>query len=66
VNGSRTSVGASARSRPVSLLTDLDAFYAEDRLCGHLDGDATDGRAWMACVACGARIERSVETRQPS
>jgi hypothetical protein len=44
------------------VLLDLDAFYLELRLCGDLGGDATDERAWLACGACGARIERSVET----
>jgi hypothetical protein len=44
------------------LLLDFDAFFLEHRLCGDLDGGATDERAWLACVACGARIERPVET----
>jgi hypothetical protein len=48
------------------LLLDLDAFFLEHRLCGDLDGDATDERAWLACIACGARIVRPVETPQPS
>jgi hypothetical protein len=43
------------------LLLDLDAFFLEHRLCGDLDGDGTGERAWLACSACGARIERSVE-----
>ena len=44
------------------LLLDFDAFFLEHRLCGDLDGNATGERAWMACSACGARIERPVET----
>jgi hypothetical protein len=44
------------------VLLDLDAFYLEHRLCGDLDGDAKGERAWLACLACGARIERPVET----
>jgi hypothetical protein len=42
------------------LLVDLDAFFLEHRLCGDLDGDATDERAWLACVACGAQIEHPI------
>jgi hypothetical protein len=48
------------------LLLDCDAFFLEHRLCGDLDGDATDERAWMACSACDARIERLVDMPQPS
>ena len=44
------------------LLLDLDAFFLEHRLCGDLDGGTSNERAWLACVACGARIERPVET----
>jgi hypothetical protein len=43
------------------LLLDVDAFFFEHRLCGDLDGGTTDERAWLACIACGARIERLVE-----
>jgi hypothetical protein len=42
------------------VLLDLDPFYLEHRLYGDLDGDAKGERAWLACVACGARIERPV------
>jgi hypothetical protein len=42
----------------VSLLTELDAFFTEHRDCGDLDGDAKGERAWLACRACGARIEQ--------
>jgi hypothetical protein len=44
------------------LLLDLDAFFLEHRLCGELNGGASSERAWLACIACGARIERPVET----
>jgi len=47
------------------LLLDLDAFFLEHPLCGDLSGGTDDERVWMACVACGARIERRVETPQP-
>jgi hypothetical protein len=43
------------------LLLDFDAFFLEHRLCGDLDGDASDERAWSACSACGARIVRRAE-----
>jgi hypothetical protein len=46
------------------LLLDFDAFFLEHRRCGELDGGATDERAWLACVACGARIERPMEILQ--
>jgi len=48
------------------LLLDFDAFFLEHRRCADLDGGASNERAWLACVACGARIERPVETPQPS
>jgi|RhiMetdeSRZDD1v2_1073273.scaffolds.fasta_scaffold12513_15 hypothetical protein len=46
------------------VLLDFDAFFLEHRLCGDLDGGANDEHAWLACVACGARIERPVETSE--
>ena len=42
------------------LLLDFDAFFLEHRLCGDLDGDATDERVWLARLACDARIVREV------
>jgi hypothetical protein len=48
------------------LLLDFDAFFLEHRLCGDLDGDATDARAWPGAHRVGARIERPVEMPQPS
>jgi len=44
------------------LLLDFDALFLEHRLCGDLSGGTDDEGMWMACSACGARIERSVET----
>ena len=44
------------------LLLDFDAFLLEHRCCGDLNAGADDERVWMACVSCGARIERPVET----
>jgi len=44
----------------VSLLTDLDAFATEHRLCGDLDGGVEGAIAWMACD-CGARMARRVD-----
>jgi len=43
------------------LLLDFDAFFLEHRRCGDLDGSTSTDRAWLVCVACGARIERPVE-----
>jgi len=48
------------------LLLDFDAFFLEHRLCGDLDGDGSSERAWLACIACGARIERPVESPHTS
>jgi hypothetical protein len=44
----------------VSLLTELDAFYTEHRLCGDFDTGMTNTdpeRVWVTC-SCSARIER--------
>ncbi len=41
----------------VSLLTELDAFYAEHRCCGDLDGAVEGDRVWMTC-SCGAVLVR--------
>jgi len=37
------------------LLLDLDAFFLEHPLCGDLDGGMSNERAWLMCVARGAR-----------
>jgi len=44
------------------LVLDFDAFFLEHRRCGDLNGGTDDERVWLACAACGARIERAVET----
>ena len=46
------------------LLLDFDAFFLEHRPCGDLDGGASNEHAWLACGACGARIERPAETSE--
>ena len=59
-HGVNTGLGAfrGLRYTPaVPLLTDLDAFLAEHRRCGDLDGGARDGRVWLACT-CAAVISR--------
>jgi len=48
------------------LRRDFDAFFLAHRRCGDLEGGTSNERAWLACVACGARIERPVKTPQPS
>ena len=44
----------------MSLLTDLDAFSTEHRLCGDLDGGVDGEMVWMTCT-CGARMVRRVD-----
>jgi len=44
------------------LLLGLERFFLEHPLCGDLDGGPSDERASLACVACGARIERPMGT----
>ena len=49
------------------LLSFLDAFVQEHRLCGELDGGVDGERVWMGCDR-GAGIARPVEplaTRTP-
>jgi hypothetical protein len=48
------------RLTAVSLLTDLDAFYTDHRLCGELDAGVDGEVVWIACD-CGARMARRVE-----
>ena len=45
------------RSRTVSLLTELDAFYTEHRRCGELEAGLDRPVVWFDCE-CGARIAR--------
>lgn len=57
----------------MSLVTDIDAFYLEHRLCGKLEGDVWDERpnlrVWMTCT-CGGLFNRLVlaepERRSPA
>jgi hypothetical protein len=42
---------------PVSLLTELDAFYTDHRLCGDLDSGVDGPIVWIACP-CGASMAR--------
>jgi hypothetical protein len=44
----------------VSLLTDLDAFYTDHRLCGELDAGVEGEVVWIACD-CGASMARRVD-----
>jgi hypothetical protein len=37
----------------MSLLTDLDAFYTDHRLCGDLDAGVEGEMVWITCD-CGA------------
>jgi len=39
-----------------------DRHGGSDYASGDLDGDTSNDRVWLACVACGARIERPAET----
>jgi hypothetical protein len=39
----------------MSLLTDLDAFYADHRLCGELGAGVDGPIVWMACE-CGVAV----------
>jgi hypothetical protein len=41
----------------VSLLTELDAFYVDHRLCGDLEAGVEGPVVWFDCE-CGARIAR--------
>jgi hypothetical protein len=44
----------------VSLLTELDAFFTDHRLCGDLDAGVEGEVVWIACD-CGARMARRVD-----
>jgi hypothetical protein len=41
----------------VTLLTELDAFYLNHRLCGELEAGVDGPVVWFDC-ACGARMAR--------
>jgi hypothetical protein len=44
----------------VSLLTELDAFFTDHRLCGDLDAGVEGEVVWIACD-CGASMARRVD-----
>jgi len=44
------------------LLLDFDRFFLEHRQCGDLNGGKSNERAWLVCVACGARIYVSLRS----
>jgi hypothetical protein len=44
----------------VSLLTELDAFFADHHDCGALDAGVEGDRVWMTCT-CGASINRDAD-----
>jgi hypothetical protein len=51
------------RFSPVSLLTELDAFYTEHRMCGELDMGTDERAVWIEC-ACGARIVKRADVKE--
>jgi hypothetical protein len=59
--------GSLPRKRPggftlpaVSLLTDLDAFFAEHQRCGELDAGVDGPVVWIVCP-CGASMVRRAD-----
>ena len=52
--------GACSTLARVSLLTDLDAFFNDHRLCGELDAGVDGPTVWFDCE-CGARIARRAD-----
>jgi hypothetical protein len=49
-----------AKIPPMSLLTELDAFFSDHRQWGDLDADVDGPIVWIACD-CGARMARRVD-----
>jgi hypothetical protein len=47
---------------PVSLLTELDAFFTDHRLCGEVDAGVDWPIVWIACP-CGASMARRPDER---
>jgi hypothetical protein len=45
---------------PVSLLTELDAFFTDHRLCDELEAGVEGSIIWFDC-GCGARIARRAD-----
>jgi hypothetical protein len=48
----------------VSLLTELDAFFTDHRLCGEVDAGVDGDVVWIACD-CGASMARWVDEGAP-
>jgi hypothetical protein len=48
----------------VTLLTELDAFFTDHRLCGDRDAGVDDAVVWIACD-CGAAMARRVDEDGP-
>jgi hypothetical protein len=44
----------------VTLLSELDAFFTDHRLCSELDAGVDGSIVWIACD-CGARLARRVD-----
>jgi hypothetical protein len=42
----------------MSLLTDLDAFFSEQRRCGELDAGVDGPIVWIACPCRASRAQR--------
>ena len=41
-----------------TLLDDLNAFLQEHRRCGEMSSGVAEGRVYMTCDGCGARLSR--------
>ena len=64
-NRRRSQVRALGSQRATMIvLTDLDAFYTDHRLCGDLDAGVDGPVVWFAC-ACGVRIARRADETTP-
>jgi hypothetical protein len=57
----------SRRVPPMSIITDVDAFYLEHERCGDLDGEVSQEeqtiRVWMSCT-CGALFNRVISMKE--
>jgi hypothetical protein len=40
----------------VTLLTDLEAFYLDHRLCGELEAGVDEGTVWFDCDLCAPAV----------
>jgi hypothetical protein len=45
----------------VSLLTELDAFFTDHRLCGDLDAGVEGPVVWMSCECVARTARRSTD-----